>query len=65
MLSLMLRVGSFHKSMRASGGSKPRLAIKAPLDQVMSTTSAIRVAMSTHTAEAVILIRWSVMMSTA
>jgi hypothetical protein len=57
MLSLMLRDGSFHKSRRASGGSKPRLATKRPLVSDISTTIAIKVAMSTHTAETVILIR--------
>ena len=65
MLSLMVRVGSFHKSRKASGGSKPRLAMRTPRDHDMSTTSAIIVAMSTHTAETVILIRWRVMMLTA
>jgi hypothetical protein len=57
MLSLMVRDGSFHKSRRARGGSKPRLAMRMPLDHDRSTASAIIVAMSTQTAETVILIR--------
>ena len=65
MLSLMVGVGSFHKSRTASGGSKPKLAIKTPLVHDISTAIAISIAMSTQTAEPAILIRWRVMMLTA